>query len=461
MMHLITRRRAGQISVAALLCGCASVPVEKAYVAPSDLTITSETQEGHDDAPSHIIYVSNRSTVPIRVFGTRLSNCENIKQQCAPRNVSIRVLPNARVLVTRIDAENPNRAWTYNFGFSWRPDSSTQSAIATALGTKSEMTPRDFSAMRDRIARIRVEPESLLMTPGQEAKLDQFQVFVVDKEGKDLGVTHWLSFRTASAPSIQLRRDGTLVATGVGRGAVHYSLAQDAQALLPGPLPEVSVPIVVAYRVDPRAPVFSGTAVDADSKKPLSCANVALEDSAKNEVGRSRTNSAGKFELKPHQPGSYRVRVDLDDWSPFYGPMEVGLPEEKRDNEYAVRFTERLMGFRSFFEGETQGVRLAGAVAPLPTPGAPPGQNMRLAGSATLPIIEIISRATVGPTWLMVAVDDAGRADSASLVVPSGTVAAARTAMVRALPQLRFSAARQGGNSVCGLIRLQVNFTPR
>jgi hypothetical protein len=39
------------------------------------------------------------------------------------------------------------------------------------------------------------------------------------------------------------------------------------------------VPVVVAYRVDPNAPLFAGGVVDAETRVPLGCARVALEDS--------------------------------------------------------------------------------------------------------------------------------------------------------------------------------------
>lgn len=63
------------------------------------------------------------------------------------------------------------------------------------------------------------------------------------------------------------------------------------------PADEVDYPVIVAFPVDPHAPGFEGVTVDADSRKPLGCVRVALEDSLQNIVATGRTDARGQFGL--------------------------------------------------------------------------------------------------------------------------------------------------------------------
>src|SRR5690349_9199483 len=84
--------------LAPLVVGCATAS-QRAYIAPSDETITTSTEERTDNPPQHTIYVINQSTVPITVFSVSLVGCQNVKQHCEPTPVNIKVPAGTRSLI--------------------------------------------------------------------------------------------------------------------------------------------------------------------------------------------------------------------------------------------------------------------------------------------------------------------------------------------------------------------------
>jgi hypothetical protein len=113
--------RPTKILAAILVAGCASGS-QRVYVAPSNDTIRSTTEEGMGSTPVHNIYVINESTVPIIVFGVALRDCQNLKQQCEPHQVNIKIDGNSRRVVLHVEPRNPQQAFSYRFSYSWRPE---------------------------------------------------------------------------------------------------------------------------------------------------------------------------------------------------------------------------------------------------------------------------------------------------------------------------------------------------
>jgi hypothetical protein len=107
--------------LALVIAGCASQS-QLVYVAPSNDTIISTTEEGHGATPSHNIYVVNESTVPIIVFGVALRDCENIKQQCESQPANVKIDGGQRRIVMRVEPKSLERAYSYRFSYSWRPE---------------------------------------------------------------------------------------------------------------------------------------------------------------------------------------------------------------------------------------------------------------------------------------------------------------------------------------------------
>ncbi len=103
------------------LAGCASQS-RLVHVAPTNDTVTTTTEDGMGSTPAHNIYVINASTVPIVVFGVALRDCENLKQQCEPRPLDMKIDGGQRRIVLRVEPRDPHLAFSYRFSYSWRPE---------------------------------------------------------------------------------------------------------------------------------------------------------------------------------------------------------------------------------------------------------------------------------------------------------------------------------------------------
>lgn len=468
------------------------------YVAPTRETVFSTTQESQGDAPVHLIYVENRSTVPVTVFSVSLSRCENVRQQCYPRPVRIRVQPGRRELATRVEPANRALGFTYFFGFGWNADSAGVAALATlasggntraqdqlaslrradslertATGPHgTELTRDDFTALAGRALTLRAVPDSLLLVPGERASVDRIRVFVADSQGVALGRTRWLRWQVPYGPAVQFVPPEQLTARGPGRVVFRFQLAEEAQGLLRHPVAELEVPVRVAYPADPHAPTFAGVAVDADHATPLACADVGLEDSAGNVVTRARTDAAGAFRLPTPRPGTYRVRVETRGWAPVYGPTALAHADETPTQRVPVRFTEQLLTGRSRWTDADEfqhASPAAVATGPIGAPwhavgtraaaaSTPVVSGVTLGGSESFPVLGIIGRVPVGTTWMQFVVDSAGRVDPASLLLPAGTPPTALASVRAMLPRVRFSPARAAGRATCEMQRMQVTF---
>lgn len=80
------------------LLGCVVLACPKAsrqtvFVAATNETVSTATEEAHGDAPAHNVWVTNASTEPVIVYSVTLRGCENIKQQCVPRKMNLTVGP--------------------------------------------------------------------------------------------------------------------------------------------------------------------------------------------------------------------------------------------------------------------------------------------------------------------------------------------------------------------------------
>lgn len=113
--------RITRILAATLLLGCASAG-QRIYVAPSNDTITTTTEQGMGNTAAHNIYVINGSTVPIIVFGVALRDCENVRQQCEQRQTNIKIEGGSRRVVLHVEPKSPQQGFGYHFSYSWRPE---------------------------------------------------------------------------------------------------------------------------------------------------------------------------------------------------------------------------------------------------------------------------------------------------------------------------------------------------
>ncbi len=118
------------LAVLLLTPGAAVFAQQPAFVAPSRYTVEGSSEQGQGPTPSHVLYVTNRSTVPIVVFGVAITACENVRKMCLGQRTNIPVYPGAKREVGRVEAANDKRAFTYRWTFSYRADSSNAAAMA-------------------------------------------------------------------------------------------------------------------------------------------------------------------------------------------------------------------------------------------------------------------------------------------------------------------------------------------
>lgn len=484
---------------AILVVGCAPA-TQRAYVAPSYATIVSTTEEHEADPPTHIVYVENHSTVPVRIFAISLTNCENVKVTCGVRQTNLRLDPDRREVVIRIEPKNRGQGFHYNFGFSWHVDSASAIALAALAqagdsGARvrlaamqhadslrraetgphyNELSQSDFSVLGPRVASMRAIPDSLVVVPGERTSIERIRLLLLDKQGTVLGQTRWVSWRIMGGmnAAVQFEPPATLVAKRPGRTTIRFSLAQQAQQLIPTPVNDVEYSVVAAYPPDAHAPVFTGRAVGADGKTPLACAAVALEDSAQNVVARDRSGSTGTFVLVAPRTGTYRVRVEAPGWAPAYGPSELAKADEEKQRQYVVQFTEQMLSFRGTRSADdVEHARPVSLVTPVlearsGTRRKSGGDQslvgaVTLGGSETMPILGIVGRAPSGTSWMQFVVDSAGRVEPGSISLPADTSAKRLASAKAMLPRVHFAPARDGGKAVCELLRMQVNFSAR
>jgi hypothetical protein len=487
-MRLI--RLFSRAALASAILGCATAS-QRAYVAPTDETVTTTTEEHSDDPPSHTIYVTNLSTVPITVFSVSLHACQNIKQLCDPTPVKIKVAPGGRAQVMRVTPANPTQAFGYSFGFSWHADSSSTMALATlaSSGDSSararlaaiqrteanrklgfrELSRDDFKALATSATSARMLPDSVVLAPGEELNTDRLFIAILDKDNQVLGHTRWYRWMVPGQRYLEVVPPGKLIARYPGRTMLRFALADEAQAALTNKLPEVELPVVIAYRVEAHAPVFTGQAVDADTKAPLKCVRMALEDSAGNIVARDRSGQSGTFFLQAPRPGTYHVRAETRGWSPAYGPAEVAMPDQEKQQIYMIKFTEQLLVTRDM-EPELEHAQPT-SVTVVPTApttrtragatSVPVVQGVTLGGTPTMPMLGIMSRVTPGSLWMQFTIDSTGRVDTTSITLPPTATPQERASITSVLPRVRFSPARESGMPVCELQRMQVTFSQR
>jgi hypothetical protein len=479
------------LALAGVLVACAPA-TQRAYVAPSRESVIWTPEQREAKPPAVLIYIENHSTVPVIVFAMTLTSCENIKNQCGVRNTNLRVDAGGRTMAVRVEPQNDQRAWNYSFGFSWHADSSYGKAALNALaegGDESarvrlaaiqhsdslrkaetgppanELSRTDFPALASRIASMRAYPDSLVIAPGERTSIERIRLLLLDSQGSILGQTRWVSWRIGSG-AVEFVPPYEIVAKRPGRTVIHFALASEPQKMLASPVPEIDYPVIVAYPTEPHAPVFNGRAVDSDTKNPLACAHVALEDSAQNVVARSLTSQAGTFVLPSPRPGTYRVRVETPGWAPVYGPSELAKADEDKQHEYVVKFTDQMLMPRYMRNPEEieharpVSLRME-PTAPKRGAAAPVVNSVTLGGSEAMPILGIVGRAPAGTSWMQFVVDSTGQVDATSITLPLGADPRAITSVTTVLPHVHFAPARESGKAECELLRMQVNFSAR
>lgn len=248
------------LAIALAACASSGAPAAatRAYVAPTDRTVYSQTEEAHGPRPEQVIFVSNHSSVPVTVYSVTLRDCENIQQPCdSPTKLNVKLAPGQRGFIRRVSPKNTEGAFSYRYSFAWRTDSSTEAATLTALagagetgaaerlasmrsaeadraatvgGRDEDLGAAELARLATSAASLRLEPEALVMKPGDVVSLHRIHVVLLDAQGARLGRVRQYQWRLQDGPVIFSRPD-SLIALRTGSTVAEFSVPQ---TLLPG-----------------------------------------------------------------------------------------------------------------------------------------------------------------------------------------------------------------------------------
>lgn len=233
----------------------------QSYVAPTNETITTRVEEGFGSTPSQVIWVQNGSTVGIDVYSVTLRQCENVKQECAPRPLRLHLAPGRSEVLERVEPRDPERGFSYRYGFGWRADSAGLAALRVLAGGGSAEAQQRLAAQqraadeerttvgahdvvlrRDdlvqlgpQIVRLGVEPDSVVLHVGQSFLMHQVRVLAYDLQGNVLGRVGAYQWRFPQA-LIAVHSD-TVTALRPGRTQLSFHL--------PPPAPDLSTALKV------------------------------------------------------------------------------------------------------------------------------------------------------------------------------------------------------------------------
>jgi hypothetical protein len=200
-----------------------------------------------------------------------------------------------------------------------------------------------------------------------------------------------------------------------------------------------------------QPPAISGLAKDASTGAPLECLHVALVDTTNRAVAHTVTDASGTFVLVAPGPGTFRVRFEIFGWESLFGPLDTLAEGALRERAYPLTFANSLMPddtsafkiSRQLRQREDTTWRSADQ-KPSRTGLRYPDRWLRREGSARV-VEEYIVNAD-------------GQIRPGSLRTIEATHQDFADVVRKALPNLRYQAATQGGAPVCQLARARVNF---
>lgn len=110
----------------AAAAACASSG-EKAYIAPTEHSVTAYLEASYDGRGQHIV-VRNASTESITVTSINLTSCENIKNRCEVQRMRVTVHPGATQRIVTVQTDNPARGSNFRWSWTWQTTSTLPAA---------------------------------------------------------------------------------------------------------------------------------------------------------------------------------------------------------------------------------------------------------------------------------------------------------------------------------------------
>jgi len=160
-----------RLVIPAIVAGAAAcAAATQVYIAPSNETITASVEDPASGAPADVIYVENRSSVPVEVRSITLLDCENISLRCdEPIRLATRLEPGSRRPMLRVLPANRARSYRFRYHFAWQGISGetdlgqVRRVLDTALSAPVPMGPP--TQLRGRP--LAVGLDSLVMVVGE------------------------------------------------------------------------------------------------------------------------------------------------------------------------------------------------------------------------------------------------------------------------------------------------------
>jgi len=244
------------------VCAIAATPVlaaaqdrGKRFVAPTSATVTTDIEEGYGSTPSQTIWIRNSSTVPIHVYSVTLRDCQNIREDCSPFPLNLRVGPGDHTMLRRVDPHDANASFSFRYSYGWQADSSAVEALhlladngvaqakklivaqdaaraeqSAVVGVHdTDLGSADIAELGAQIASLRVDPDSIVLHPGQELLINNVRVLAIDGHGATVGRLRAFNFRVPGG-TVTMRAD-TVVAQRIGRTAAEFRLVPPAAPL--------------------------------------------------------------------------------------------------------------------------------------------------------------------------------------------------------------------------------------
>jgi hypothetical protein len=263
--------REGFLVALVAAAGCAGRQLAKTYVAPTDQTIVTSTEEAQGPAPAHTVHVSNLSTVPVTVNSYTIRQCENIKQHCdSPQKREIHLKPGSRVYLSRVEPRDSDKGFGYAITFSWRADSSSAKAISTlaeagveparvelvamqraATARAAEVGVRDeeletaeIEALGARVASLRMEPDSLVIAVNDMVSLDKVHLLLIGANGERLGRARQIRWRMRPGAA-RFAPPDSLIGVQPGRTVAEFMLPPGVHSPANTPTQSATLTIIV------------------------------------------------------------------------------------------------------------------------------------------------------------------------------------------------------------------------
>ena len=92
-----------------------------AVVEPNDKTIVDFIDRGEHSLNPHVLWITNRSSVPIVVTAVTLRDCENAGVACGqPLPMEVTIAPGQRRQVLRVKPASESGPMRFDYSFAWR-----------------------------------------------------------------------------------------------------------------------------------------------------------------------------------------------------------------------------------------------------------------------------------------------------------------------------------------------------